>query len=105
MRLRSSTTFLAALTAVATRAAAAPPPRPSPPVPPAFTDGPGELPATLTVTHDGFDFVRREVEIPMRDGLKLHTVILLPQGAKGAPILLTRTPYDADDMTAKNPSA
>jgi predicted acyl esterase len=33
--------------------------------------------------------------IPMRDGVKLHTVILVPKGAKGAPILLTRTPYDA----------
>ena len=26
--------------------------------------------------------------IPMRDGVRLHTVILLPKGAKGAPILL-----------------
>ena len=32
----------------------------------------------------------------MRDGVKLHTVILVPKGAKSAPILLTRTPYDAD---------
>ena len=37
--------------------------------------------------------------IPMRDGVKLHTVILVPKGAKGAPILLTRTPYDADALT------
>jgi predicted acyl esterase len=34
--------------------------------------------------------------IPMRDGVKLHTVILVPKGAHGAPILLTRTPYDAN---------
>ena len=34
--------------------------------------------------------------IPMRDGVKLHTVILVPKGAKHAPILLTRTPYNAD---------
>jgi uncharacterized protein len=33
--------------------------------------------------------------IPMRDGVKLHTVILVPKGAKHAPILLTRTPYSA----------
>jgi hypothetical protein len=38
--------------------------------------------------------------IPMRDGVKLHTVILIPRGAKNAPILLTRTPYDADHLTA-----
>jgi uncharacterized protein len=36
----------------------------------------------------------------MRDGVKLHTVILVPKGAKGAPILLTRTPYDAIRPTA-----
>jgi uncharacterized protein len=41
------------------------------------------------------DYVKREVMIPMRDGVKLHTVIVVPRGAKNAPILLTRTPYDA----------
>jgi len=38
--------------------------------------------------------------IPMRDGVRLHTVILVPKGAKGAPILLTRTPYDATALTS-----
>jgi putative CocE/NonD family hydrolase len=47
----------------------------------------------------GFDYVRRDVMIPMRDGVKLHTVILVPQGAHGAPILLTRTPYNASELT------
>ncbi|GHH55565.1 CocE/NonD family hydrolase [[Pseudomonas] boreopolis] len=42
------------------------------------------------------DYVKREVMIPMRDGVKLHTVIVVPKGARGAPILLTRTPYNAD---------
>ncbi|MBZ5552710.1 MAG: CocE/NonD family hydrolase [Acidobacteriia bacterium] len=37
--------------------------------------------------------------IPMRDGVKLHTVILIPKGASGAPMLLTRTPYDATKLT------
>ncbi len=41
------------------------------------------------------DFERRVVEIPMRDGVKLHTVITIPKGAKEAPIVLTRTPYNA----------
>ena len=36
--------------------------------------------------------------IPMRDGVKLHTVILVPKGAQRAPILLTRTPYNATGM-------
>src|SRR4029079_9516875 len=43
---------------------------------------------------------RREVMVPMRDGVKLHTVILVPKGAKSAPILLTRTPYDAHKLRA-----
>jgi putative CocE/NonD family hydrolase len=42
--------------------------------------------------------------IPMRDGIKLHTVILIPKGAHGAPILLTRTPYSADVFTGWNQS-
>jgi uncharacterized protein len=51
------------------------------------------------------DYERREVMIPMRDGIKLHTVILLPQGAAHAPMLLTRTPYNANELTSHGPSA
>jgi len=43
--------------------------------------------------------------IPMRDGVKLHTVILVPKGAHGAPILLTRTPYNASELTSHAHSA
>ena len=39
----------------------------------------------------------------MRDGVKLHTVILVPKGAKGLPMLLERTPYDADHFTTDKP--
>jgi uncharacterized protein len=60
---------------------------------------PNETPDKFTPTNDGFDYIRREVMIPMRDGVKLHTVILVPKGAKRAPILLTRTPYNATDLT------
>src|SRR5580704_3155911 len=42
-----------------------------------------------------FDYIRREEMIPMRDGVKLFTVILIPKDAKNAPMLLTRTPYHA----------
>jgi putative CocE/NonD family hydrolase len=42
-----------------------------------------------------FDYERREVLVPMRDGVKLFTVIIVPKGAKRAPIILTRTPYHA----------
>ncbi len=66
---------------------------------------PSEMPARLEPTTTGFDYVRREVMIPMRDGVRLHTVILVPKGAKGAGILLTRTPYDADAQTNHAASA
>src|ERR1700722_12203046 len=60
-----------------------------------YPDYPSEMPAQLQPTNYGFDYTKRDVMIPMRDGVKLHTVILVPKGAKNAPILLTRTPYDA----------
>ena len=58
-----------------------------------------ETPSKFEPTNDGFNYVRRTVMIPMRDGVKLHTVILVPKGAHNAPILLTRTPYNADELT------
>src|SRR5216684_2725906 len=62
-----------------------------------------ETPAQITPVTDSFDYTRRDVMIPMRDAVKLHTVILVPKGAKSAPILLTRTPYDATDLTSHDP--
>jgi hypothetical protein len=50
------------------------------------------------------DFVKRDVMIPMRDGVKLHTVIVVPRGAKNAPILLTRTPYHASRRAERSSS-
>jgi len=41
------------------------------------------------------DYLRRVEMVPMRDGVKLYTVILVPKGTRNAPILLTRTPYNA----------
>jgi len=70
-----------------------------------YPDYPSETPAQLEPTHDNWDYERRVVDIPMRDGVKLHTVILVPKGALGAAMLLTRTPYDADSMSERNASA
>ncbi|MBI4470042.1 MAG: CocE/NonD family hydrolase [Acidobacteria bacterium] len=47
------------------------------------------------------DYVRRVVMIPMRDGVKLYTVIVIPRGARNAPMLLTRTPYNAAGRTER----
>jgi putative CocE/NonD family hydrolase len=66
---------------------------------------PSESPATFKPADKGFDYQRREVMIPMRDGVKLHTVLLVPKGAKNAPILLTRTPYSATALTTNTQSA
>jgi putative CocE/NonD family hydrolase len=41
------------------------------------------------------DYVRRVAMVPMRDGTKLYTVMVMKKGANNAPILLSRTPYDA----------
>ena len=50
------------------------------------------------------DFDKRVVMVPMRDGVKLYTVIVVPKGAKDAPILLTRTPYNAAARAARSKS-
>jgi len=42
-----------------------------------------------------FDYIKRVEMVPMRDGVKLYTVIVVPKGAKNAPIVLTRTCYNA----------
>ena len=66
---------------------------------------PSETPAKFKPATSTFDYERRDVMIPMRDGVKLHTVILVPKGAHRAPILLTRTPYDATATTSYAQSA
>ena len=51
-----------------------------------------------------YDYVKRDIMIPMRDGVKLHTVIVVPKGARNAPILLTRTPYNASARAERSRS-
>jgi uncharacterized protein len=50
------------------------------------------------------DFIKREEMIPMRDGIKLKTIILLPKGVQGAPMVLTRTPYDVAERAQRSVS-
>jgi hypothetical protein len=71
---------------------------------PLYPDYPSETPATFQQPTYGMDYERREVMIAMRDGARLHTVILVPKGAKSAGILLTRTPYSATVLTTNTPS-
>ena len=50
-----------------------------------------ERPAKIDPAREGWDYEKRVVDIPMRDGVKLHTVILIPKGAHDAGIVFTRT--------------
>jgi putative CocE/NonD family hydrolase len=54
-----------------------------------------DVPAEHARPTAGDDYVKRVEMIPMRDGIKLYTVIVVPKGAHDAPMLLTRTPYNA----------
>jgi putative CocE/NonD family hydrolase len=63
-----------------------------------------DIPKSFNAPTAAYDYVRREVMIPMRDGVKLYTVILAPKGASNAPILLTRTPYNASKRLSRSDS-
>jgi len=91
---RGKTSFpsLVLFTLLATRAGAQ-----TPPLAPDIT-------GKFTAPTDAYDYVKRDAMIPMRDGVKLHTVIVIPRGAKGAPILFTRTPYNASKRAERTPS-
>jgi uncharacterized protein len=84
-------TLAAAAAAVLFLAAPAQAAKPPPPPP----DLPSDIPKRLETSTDSFDYVKREEMIPMRDGVKLKTFILIPKGAHDAPMLMTRTPYHA----------
>jgi uncharacterized protein len=84
--------------AVPIAAAAAPPPKAQ------YPNFPSETPAHFQPATQSFNYIRRDVMIPMRDGVKLHTEIVIPKGVSHAGIVLTRTPYDADRMTSSGNS-
>ena len=43
-----------------------------------------DIPAKFVPSWNGYDYVKREVMIPMRDGVKLYTVILVPHNVSQA---------------------
>ena len=63
-----------------------------------------QLEPTFKAPAQPTDFEKRVVMMPMRDGVKLYTVIVIPKGAKDAPILLDRTPYDAAKRAERSKS-
>ena len=63
-----------------------------------------DIPAKFTTPTVRADFDKREVMIRMRDGAKLHTVIVVPKGVQRAPLILTRTPYNASKRAQRSTS-
>ncbi|RVT91049.1 CocE/NonD family hydrolase [Sphingomonas crocodyli] len=63
-----------------------------------------DIPSSFEATTPQADYIRREVMIPMRDGKKMFAVIVMRKGTSAAPILLTRTPYNAAKATSRNAS-
>ena len=61
----------------------------------------GDIPGKFAAPRPDFQYVRREAMIAMRDGVKLHTVLIIPKGARRAPIMFDRTPYSADNSTSR----
>jgi len=80
------------LAAISTVAAAATPSATVTPMTP-------DVVASYDKVRPAADFIKRVEMVPMRDGVKLYTVILMRKGTANAPILLSRTPYDAKSST------
>src|SRR3984885_14824398 len=60
-----------------------------------------DIPANFQAPASDYNYVKRVEMIPIRDGVRLYTVIVIPKGAKPTPILLTRTPYNAKDRATR----
>ena len=103
MRRNSTVAAMIALLAIPGMAQTAPAPAAAASTPSA-TSTFNDIPAEFKPDTSSFDFVRREVMIPMRDGVKLHTVLIIPKGAVRAPLLLERTPYNASKLTSRHES-
>ncbi len=63
-----------------------------------------DIPARFVALAPNADYTKQDVMIPMRDGVRLHTVIVIPKNARNAPIMLTRTPYNASQRAERSAS-
>lgn len=74
---------------------------------PSFAQGnpaQSDIPVQFNAPKGDYNYTKRFVMIPMRDGVKLFTVIVIPKDATHAPILLTRTPYNAAGRASRSES-
>ena len=101
--MRRLLTACAATALIASLAAAQTPPAPKDAQ--ARAEAAGDIPAKFTPPLGERDYDKRVVMVPMRDGTRLYTVIVVPKGAVNAPIVLTRTPYNAKGRANRSDSA
>jgi uncharacterized protein len=66
----------------------------------------GDIPDEFQKVTTAADHTRLDLMIPMRDGVKLNTIVVLPkQAAEPMPMVLLRTPYNAEDYATRDGSA
>ena len=82
------------------QAQTAPAPAQAPTSATTYPNYPSETPEQFTPVTSSFNYIKRTVMVPMRDGTKLNTIVIVPKNAKNAPMLLTRTPYDANGLVS-----
>jgi putative CocE/NonD family hydrolase len=63
---------------------------------------PSDIPEKFVMPTSRNDYVKRVEMIPMRDGIRLYTVLIVPKNARNAPMILTRTPYNARERASNN---
>jgi putative CocE/NonD family hydrolase len=73
----------------------------TPPATPRVTPMTPDVVGTYDEVRPHADYIKRAIMVPMRDGVKLYTVIVMKKGTAGGPILLSRTPYDAKESTER----
>ena len=103
-RLVPITLFLIALLCIPVASAQEQAPSNSPDPSAKYPELPSEIPAKFHQVTTSFNYEKRDVMIPMRDGVKLHAVIVVPKGAKNAPMLMTITPYNAEGQVSHTAS-
>ncbi len=74
------------------------------PVTPQVTPMTPDVIASYDKVRPEADYTKTVVMIPMRDGVKLYTVIVMKKGTSNGPILLSRTPYDAKSSAQRSNS-
>jgi len=62
----------------------------------------GDIPRTFKVETEHHNHTRMESMVPMRDGVKLFTLVMIPRTSSGPmPIVLSRTPYSAANRASR----